>query len=245
MAASWDHSFPLLIISLALIRGFTLLPTTSYAAGTIPTRPERSPDSSSDSFVVDPSDYGENETTVTPFSPDEGTTHEGPLQLCDYNLCLENQRPCAELKAATGCLCPGFTPHDQIPQVPTLRSVSWSGSEVVVWWCAPTSNITGFIVTVGGQEKQRFGLERRSGGVGNVDHITEVCVIAVNEVGESESACSMYQPRDSSLPLIAGLIGGALGFLLLLLLMVILLWRHKRQRKQETSISMHDTAATQ
>lgn len=84
---------------------------------------------------------------------------------------------------------------------------------------------------------------RRSSGLGNIGYNTEVCVFAMNDAGQRES-CTTYQPKDKSLPLKAGLIGGALGFLLLLLL-AVLLWRHKRQRKQEASISMHDTAEAQ
>uniref|UniRef100_A0A3P8Q4L5 Uncharacterized protein n=1 Tax=Astatotilapia calliptera TaxID=8154 RepID=A0A3P8Q4L5_ASTCA len=167
----------------------------------------------------------------------------GTLKQCDYDPCLEGQISCFELAASSNCLCPGFTLNNVPPEAPKLSSVSWNGSEVVLQWCTPYSFVTAYVVTVGGQERQKFEEDRRSGGVGEVGNIAEVCVVAVNDAGASEGSCMMYHPRDNSLPLTAGLIGGALGFLLLLLL-AVLLWRHKRQRKQEATISMHNTAET-
>ncbi|XP_070773506.1 leucine-rich repeat neuronal protein 4 [Enoplosus armatus] len=243
MAASRDLPFPLVIVCLALIRGCAPLPTPSRVAGTHPVSPLRPRWFSTEALVLPPDDYYEDDT-VTPILPKRVSPVEGTLTRCNYKPCLEGQIPCADLAASTGCLCPGFTLYDVAPEAPNLKSVSWNGSEVVIQWCAPSSHVTAYIVTVGGQERQTFGKDQRSGGVGDIDHISEVCVVAVNDAGDSDGSCLMFQPRDSSLPLKAGLIGGALGFLLLLLL-AVLLWRHKRQRKQEASISMHDTAETQ
>lgn len=238
MAASRDLPFPLAIMCLVLIRGYSPLPTTSGAPGMSPMRPLKPRGFSTD---VSFEDYSQYEELVNTILPETVPPNGGTLTRCDYNPCLESQIPCA---ASTSCLCPGFTPQNEAPEAPILRSVSWNGSEVVIWWCAPYSYVTAYIVTIGGQDSQKFGKDQRRGGVGNIDHISEVCVVAVNDAGRSDGSCQMYQYRDSSLPLKAGLIGGALGFLLLLLL-VVLLWRHKRQRKQQASISMHDTAETQ
>lgn len=191
--------------------------------------------------LSDVEDYSQYEDTVTTVKPKAVPTHGGTLRQCDYDRCLEGQIPCSMLAASNGCLCPGFTQHTEIPDTPSLKSVSWNGSDVVVQWCEPYSYVTTYIVTVRGQERQRFGKDRRSGGLGNIDNVSMVCVVAANDAGESGSSCKMYQVEDSSLPLKAGLIGGALG-LLLLLLLAVLLWRHKRQRKQEASISRLDTA---
>ncbi|KAM4545029.1 LRRN4 C-terminal-like protein [Odontesthes bonariensis] len=199
--------FPLVIMCLVSIRGYCPLPTTSGVPGTYPK-----------------GDYYDYEDTVTPLSPGGGS-----FQRCDYNPCRESQIPCEELSASDRCLCPGITLHHQPPGAPDLKSVSWNGSDVVLRWCEPYSHVTSYIVTVGGQEKQRFTREQRSGAVGEIDDIAEVCVMAVNEAGESDRSCMMYQPKDNW-ALTAGLIGGALGFLLLLLL-VVLLWRCRRQRK--------------
>lgn len=241
MAASRDLPFPLAIMCLVFIRGYSPLPTTSGAPGMNPLRPLRPRGFSTEASFED---YSQYEEVVNTILPDTVLPNGGTLERCDYNPCLESQIPCAQLAASTSCLCPGFTSQNEAPEAPDLRSVSWNGSEVVIRWCAPYSYVTAYIVTIGGRDSQKFGKNQRRGGVGNIDHISEVCVVAVNDAGKSDGSCQMYQFRDSSLPLKAGLIGGALGFLLLLLL-AVLLWRHKRQRKQQASISMHDTAETQ
>ncbi|XP_059207082.1 LRRN4 C-terminal-like protein [Centropristis striata] len=226
MAASRDRAIPMMIVCLVLIRG-------SQSAGKIPMR------HLTEALVLNTGDYDDYTATV----PSVVTTHRGTKERCDYDPCRENQVPCANLSLSTHCLCPGSTLHNQVPDAPQLKSVSWNGTEVVVQWCAPYSHVTRYVVTVGGEERRTFREDQRSGGVGEVEHITEVCVFAVNDAGDKES-CLMYQPRASSLPLTAGLIGGALGFLLLLLL-AVLLCRHRRQRKQEASISMHNAVETQ
>lgn len=243
MAPSRDFPLPLAIMCLLLIRGYSPLPT-SEVAGIDSMRPLRPRGFSTGAPSLTSEDYSQYEDIVTSTLPNAVPPSGGTSKRCDYNPCLESQIPCAQLAASTRCLCRGFTLHNVAPEAPELRSVSWNGSEVVIWWCAPYSHVTAYIVKIGGQERQKFGKDQRRAGVGNIDHISEVCVVAVNEAGVSDGSCKMYQFRDSSLPLKAGLIGGALGFLLLLLL-VVLLWRHKRQRKQQASISMHDTAETQ
>lgn len=243
MAASRDLPVPLVILCLVLIRGCSALPTTARVAGMDPTRPLTPRGFSTEDFVLPSDDYYDDITvsqiTLSTVSPNAGTPGQ-----CNYKPCLEDQIPCPDLAASTGCLCPGFTPHNMVPEAPNLKSVSWNGSQVEIQWCAPNSYVTAYSVTVGGEERHRFRKDQRRGGLGDIDHISKVCVVAVNDAGDSEGACKMYHPRDSSMALKAGLIGGALGFLLLLLLGV-LLWRHKRQRKQEASISMHDAVETQ
>ncbi|XP_031724983.1 leucine-rich repeat neuronal protein 4 [Anarrhichthys ocellatus] len=244
MAANRDLAFTLGIVCLVLIRGYSPLPTTSQLAETNSTRPLTPRGFMTETFEFPTEDYSQIEENPVTLPRNTASPYEKTPKRCDYNSCLDSQIPCAALATSTGCLCPGFTLHNKVPNTPTLKSVSWNGSEVVARWCAPHSYVTAYIVKVGGQERQRFRKDQRSGGLGDMDHNTEVCVVAVNDAGDSERSCLMYPPRDSSLPLTAGLIGGALGFLLLLLL-AVLLWRHKKQRKQEASISMHDTAETE
>ncbi|XP_034057187.1 leucine-rich repeat neuronal protein 4 [Gymnodraco acuticeps] len=244
MAASRDLPFPLAIVCLVLIRGYRPLPTTSQLPGTHPMSTQATRELSTESFVFREDDYPDDEVTVTPITQSKVSPHGQKTEKCKYNPCLESQTPCTELAASTGCLCPGFTLHNVHPQPPTLTSVTWNGSEVIVQWCAPYSHVTAFNVTVGGEQRQTFGKSRRKGGVGDIEHISEVCVMAVNDAGHSQGSCSMFEPRDRSLPLTAGLIGGALGFLLLLLL-AVLLWRRRRQRKQQASISLHNTTETE
>lgn len=178
-----------------------------------------------------PEDYGDLDYTTTSSVPIIPTNER-----CDYKPCLEGQPSCYELATATGCLCPGFTLNNVPPEAPHLGSVTWNGTEVVVGWCEPLSDVSGYVVTVGGQERHKFSREKRSGGIGQVENVVQVCVSAVNDAGESGLSCAMYRPEDRSLPLTLGLVGGALG-LLLVLLLVVLVWRRRRQRKQEAHIT--------
>ncbi|XP_035034804.2 LRRN4 C-terminal-like protein [Hippoglossus stenolepis] len=244
LTASRVLPFPPVIVCLFFISGCSPLPTSSQVADTNPMGPLRPHGFSTKALRLSTEDYDELEDKVTTIVPRRGLTDVRPPQRCNYDPCLEGQISCSVLRESTKCSCPGHTLHNQAPEAPNLRSVSWNGSDVVIQWCAPYSYVTTYLVTVGDQQQQIFGKEKRSGGLGILENIAEVCVVAVNGIGSSPGSCMMYHPRDSSLPLTAGLIGGALGFLLLLLL-AVLLWRHKRQRKQEASISMRDTADTQ
>lgn len=225
MAASARLPVPLMIVGLVFIRGFSFLPTA----------PARTRILTPWMATEDYSLY--EDVTTSPVTPAPDTGSRVP---CDYKPCLENQVPCAQLASATKCLCPGLTPQNEIPEAPDLRSVSWNGSEVVARWCAPNSHVTGYHVTIGGQERTKFGKERRSGGVGAVDDVSKVCLVAVNDAGESRESCKMYQHGGSGPSLRAGLIGGALGLLLLVSLLVVL-WRRNRRRKQQASITMRGT----
>ncbi|KAM6907151.1 leucine-rich repeat neuronal protein 4 [Xenentodon cancila] len=220
------------LLCLVSIRGYCSLPTTAGVGGTHHEDPR----------VVSDNYYDYDDPT-TPVASAGATAKDGVIQQCDYSPCREKQIPCEQL-ASTGCLCPGFTLYDRTPSPPDLRTVSWNGSEVVLHWCAPYSYVTSYIVIVGGEEKQKFESDQRRGALGEIDHITDVCVAAVNDAGTSDWSCMMYQPSDNKLPLTAGLIGGALG-LLLLLLLVVLLWRRRRQRKQEVRVSMSNSAGRQ
>lgn len=244
MAAAWDLSFSLIIMCLVFFRSYSSLPTASQDTEAHSMRPFRPHRFSTESLKLPPDDYYEDVETVSPVIPIRVLPDKGTFKPCDYSPCTEGQTPCLKLAAATSCLCPGYALHDTPPEAPNLRSVSWNGSDVVLKWCAPYSHVLAYVVTVGGQERQTFGEDKRSGALGAIDHISQVCIAAVNEAGPGKGTCMMYQPKDNRLPLTAGLIGGALG-LLLLVLLAVLLWRHMRQRKYEASISVHNTAESQ
>ncbi|XP_029375509.1 LRRN4 C-terminal-like protein [Echeneis naucrates] len=237
MAPSKILPFPLGIICLLFIGGFCPIPTTAGGTGTNP----RPSGSLAKAQMLSTEDYYDLDDPVTPNSPIR-MSKPTLTERCNYNPCLEGQS-CKVLADSTGCLCPGLTLPSVAPEKPNLKSVSWNGSQVVIEWCAPNSYVTAYVVTVAGKERQKFGNNRRTGAVGMIDHTAKVCVAAENDSGISDGSCMKYQPGDSSLALKAGLIGGALGFLLLLFL-AILLWRHLRRRKQEVSISMRSTALT-
>lgn len=233
-ACFWDLSLPLAIIIFLGI-DISALPMTSLPPDIDPLEAVTLLGSPTEGFVLVSEDYEDYTVApATPFVPKNGG------EKCVYNHCLENEPPCFELATLTGCLCPGLTLHNVPPEVPELESVIWNGSDVIVKWCAPLSFITGYVVTVGGQEKHAFGSESRSGSIGEVENLVQVCVSAVNDAGESHASCTMYEPTETSVPLKVGLIVGFLG-LLLLLILVVLVWRRRRQRKQEANISLGDT----
>lgn len=217
-----NHPFLLVIICLLSIGGHGPL---NLSAGTgIPPRGPAYPTE----------DYDDLDDTSTPVVPVKKTTNAVTYSRCDYNPCREKQTPCEVLATSFSCLCPGFSLDNQRPDRPSLRSVSWNGSGVVVQWCAPYSQVTAYVVTVGGGNKQTLKEDQRSVVLDQIDHKAEVCVVAKNSAGDSDQSCMEYQPTNNSLPLTAGLIGGALG-LLLLILLVVLLCRRRRQKKQEAT----------
>lgn len=229
MAGRWDLPLPLMII--CLLRSLSSLPTISQPPEFDPLDAVTLLGSPTEGFVLVTEDYGELDYTTATSVPVIPTNER-----CDYKPCLDGQPSCYELSMTTGCLCPGFTLNNIPPEAPPLGSVTWNGTEVIVKWCEPLSDVSEYVVTVGGQDRHTFDATKRSGGIGQVDNVVQVCVSALNEAGESRPSCVMYQPEDRSLPLTVGLVGGALG-LLLVLLLVVLVWRRRRQRKQEAHIT--------
>ncbi|XP_006642843.2 leucine-rich repeat neuronal protein 4 [Lepisosteus oculatus] len=152
-------------------------------------------------------------------------------QVCDYDPCRHEQTPCAALREASGCLCPGVSGPTVTPEPPRLREVVQQGSEVRVHWCAPTSTVERYWVTVEGGAPLVFGERSRVAALAG--GMYEVCVAAENGAGRSAPSCSLPQATaDASLALQAGLIGGALLLLLLLSLGGLLLWRRRRAHRR-------------
>lgn len=232
MAPNAGPLLPLVITCLVFVGGFSSLPTAPGRTRSLLTAPFQNTE-----------DYSQYED-VTPAAPLTPAPGDGAYEPCDYNPCLEDQVPCADLAAATRCLCPGLTPHTQLPDPPDLRSASWNGSEVVIRWCAPSSHVTEYRVTVGGEERGKFGKEQRSGGVGSVEDVSNVCLVAANDVGESDASCVMYQGGGGGVALKAGLVGGAV-VLLLLAALLLLLWRRKGQSKERLGAATSGAADAQ
>uniref|UniRef100_A0A3B3U013 Fibronectin type-III domain-containing protein n=1 Tax=Poecilia latipinna TaxID=48699 RepID=A0A3B3U013_9TELE len=126
-----QRPFPLVIVCLLSIRGFSTL--SSAGTGVPPRNP-----------VIPVEDYDRLDETSTPTM----TTSTGTVPWCDYHSCRENQTPCEDLAASHGCSCPGFSLPEDHPLSPSLRSVTWNGSAVVVHWCAPSSYVTSYFVTL-------------------------------------------------------------------------------------------------
>lgn len=221
MAAGPTRNLPFsaLIICLLCTRAFCLLPTPPRGTGTPP-------------HGSYPDDYEDYEDTVAPTAPAEGSPKPGGHQRCDYDPCRDEQPPCDALSKSTGCLCPGFTLYNELPDAPKLTSVSRNGSGMVVQWCAPYSHVTAYMMTVGGHQTHLFKEGRRRVSLNKIAGEAEVCMVAVNDAGSSDRSCMRYQPEENRSPLTAWLIGGG-GGLLLILLVAAMLWRHRRQDKQE------------
>lgn len=236
----------LVVLILAAFKDFTSLATPSPVSepspnSTSPLRPRGPGDIRPDDYYEDL--YG----TATTSQPSVVPHASEEPQPCDYNVCLEQQPPCDQLAASSGCLCPGVSLNREAPEAPTLDGVSKEGTEVVARWCAPYSDVNYYMVTVGGQERLEVAQDRRSVVVGQIESGVEVCVVAVNDAGGStpgEGSCLIYEDSgDSSLALKAGLISGALGFLLLLAL-ALLIWRHRAERKAGARISTEQSQST-
>ncbi|XP_071194029.1 LRRN4 C-terminal-like protein [Salvelinus alpinus] len=241
MSANKDCPPPLIIILLALLNGSSSFAAPSDVSwtnhtATLPLRPNGD---TYDLLQLHSDDYYDTFTdppSHPPPAPSQGTNP----QPCDYDPCREQQPPCSQLAASSGCLCPGVSGPHAAPEAPYLKRLSMDGSGVVVQWCAPLSFVTHYKVVVGALEPLVFGVDQRSGTVMGMGQGAEVCVVAVNYVGVSErqeGSCTMYEPPgDSSVALKAGLIGGSLG-LLLLLSLAVLLWRHRARRKADARIT--------
>ncbi|KAJ8337943.1 hypothetical protein SKAU_G00369090 [Synaphobranchus kaupii] len=236
MAATAIPSLSLLIISLLLLNGYLANPTKApdgnYTSAKPPVTPFRI------RYVTALTDYDykedEEENIRTHNSQPQAPTQK-TSQPCDYDPCQDQQVPCSQLSALSGCLCPGVTGPQERPEAPSLGKIVQEGSETVVTWCAPPSTVSSYRVTVDDGQPLVFGERLRRAALGELEAGTRVCVEAVNKAGASgpsPGSCREYEPQGgggSSLK--AGVIGGGLGFLLLLSLAALLLWKYNTCRK--------------
>lgn len=200
------------------------------------TRPRfRPPGSSMDYY----SEYEDVSTEPPSSSPTDSEYPED--NRCVYDMCIEQQGTCRDLARATGCLCRGLTGSQDPPSQPSNVKVSQEdGKGVEVHWCAPTSIVTHYIVSVEGKDKvteRNLKVEdkKRSAVLGDLAAGEIVCVEAVNNAGVSgkdSQSCMTYEPKtsDSGLALKLGIIGGVMG-LLAVVIVAVLLWRHKKRMR--------------
>ncbi|XP_048375467.1 LRRN4 C-terminal-like protein [Sphaerodactylus townsendi] len=115
-----------------------------------------------------------------------------PPPHCDYHHCRHLQVPCAELKNAHGCLCPGLTSPDVAPEPPHLQTVHISEGGISLYWCAPSSPVekyhvmyqaVGEAIESGPALNSTFRLATISGLLPDKQYL--VCVIASNQAGHS------------------------------------------------------------
>uniref|UniRef100_A0A3Q4AI18 Uncharacterized protein n=1 Tax=Mola mola TaxID=94237 RepID=A0A3Q4AI18_MOLML len=233
----WNLAALLLFLNASLLPISHLL---TQAASTLPpvTRPRilfLTDVDSDDSY----DEYDENDNSTPKALPSVKTSlSHGKLQLCQYNPCLENQEPCAQLSGKTGCLCPGVSGADMPPHAPIinmLRPVTYGedSGKVEVQWCAPSSVVSEYRVVLQGSEGEplEFQATRRSGLVGFLAAGDRVCVEAVNAAGHStpsDFSCRRYNPPNSSdHQLLWGIVGGGVTLLLLLIITTVILKKYQ------------------
>lgn len=165
--------------------------------------------------------------------------HQAP-KLCHYDFCLENQEPCGQISAKTGCLCPGVSGGDQPPHSPRIQELvpitrGGDRGKIEIRWCAPSSVVTGYKVLIEGGEVLEFEDVSRRGLVRSMEVGTNVCVEAVNSAGHSipsDFSCMRYEhPESSDHKLLAGIIGGGVALLLVLIIAAVILWKHQMRKK--------------
>ncbi|XP_054454085.1 LRRN4 C-terminal-like protein [Anoplopoma fimbria] len=161
-------------------------------------------------------------------------------QFCHYNPCLENQEPCDQISARTGCLCPGVSRADVPPHAPRIQqllpiSEGDDRGKVEVQWCAPSSVVSRYRVVIEGSETLEFQDVSRRGLVESLEVGTKVCVEAVNSAGHSspsDFSCMRYAPPESSdHKLFALVIGGGVALLLLLIMAGVIVWKYQMRKK--------------
>lgn len=195
-------------------------------------------------------DYDEDDISENHSSPPEVLSSiktsvlQGKQQLCQYNPCLENQEPCAQISAKTGCLCPGMSGAHVPPNAPRINvllpiSEGEDRGKVEVQWCAPSSVVSRYRVVIQGRERDalEFQASSRRGLIGSLEAGDKVCVEAANNAGysiSSDFSCKRYNPPDSSdHKLLAGVIGGVV-FVLLLIIAAVILWKYRLSQKART-----------
>lgn len=170
-------------------------------------------------------------------SANKPSVHQEPPEPCKYNPCLENQTSCDILKQQTGCLCPGISKSTEPPNAPQIQDLlpvkeGPNSGKVEVQWCAPSSVVSGYRVTVEGNgSPQEFNDTQRRGFVGYLEVGTKVCVEAVNSAGHSsptEFSCKRYErPTSFDNSLIVGILAGAVILLLLIVIGTVILCKYR------------------
>uniref|UniRef100_A0A1A7WVT5 Uncharacterized protein n=1 Tax=Iconisemion striatum TaxID=60296 RepID=A0A1A7WVT5_9TELE len=179
-------------------------------------------------------DYEDYEDPISRVLPSSMKTPLLRSELCDYDPCKENQEPCNVLTAKTGCLCPGRSGGDQPPHAPRIQALlpvteGENSGNIEVRWCAPSSVVSAYRVTVEGRDGDHleFGDSSRLGLVGHLEVGTKVCVQAMNSAGQSspsEFSCMRYTHSESSdHKLLAWIIIGGVALVLLLVAAVVII----------------------
>ncbi|XP_075692966.1 LRRN4 C-terminal-like protein [Rhinoderma darwinii] len=143
---------------------------------------------------VDYDDYDYNEDK----DDDDEVFTEPPhfsFEACPYDRCKHLQIPCGEIQKRSGgkCLCPGISGSSVLPDSPRLKQVIPGQAGIGVSWCAPLSTVQSYRVVYGtpegpleigpllNQSYRFFSITNLLPGTAY-----RVCVIAINDAGESQ-----------------------------------------------------------
>lgn len=177
-------------------------------------------------------------------------SHQEPPQLCQHNPCLEDQPLCADLSQQTGCLCPGFSGASEPPHSPRIHGLlpvkeGPDSGKVEVQWCAPSSVVAEYKVTIEGNGSPlEFQNSKRRGVVGYLEVGTKVCVEAVNRAGHSipsEFSCKRYEPPTTfDHSMMVGVLAGAVILFLLVVTGAVLLCKYRicQRTKRDSNDSL-------
>lgn len=189
--------------------------------------------------------YDDHSSPPEEVFPAKTTVLRRSREFCEYNPCLENQQPCAQISSRTGCVCPGVSGAHQLPHAPRLKEFftiaegDHKGS-IEVHWCAPLSVVSKYRVVVEKRDRPtlEFSHVSRRGLVGSLEPGDKVCVEAVNNAGSSspsEYSCSRYDndAHVSDSKLLIGLIAGGVALLVLLIVVPVILVKYKACKKMK------------
>ncbi|XP_060116403.1 LRRN4 C-terminal-like protein isoform X2 [Heteronotia binoei] len=184
-------------------------------------------------------DYFTMDPLETPRSPQTPPPH------CDYHHCHHLQVPCAELRRASGCLCPGITSPDVAPEAPHLQTIHISEAGVSLHWCAPSSPVEQYHVTYqvvgeasasGPALNSTFRLATISGLLPDKQYL--VCIVASNQAGRSltddgqreHGPCRLIRTPPRQMPYVYVAVG--LAAALILVVISALVWHFCVRRKK-------------
>nr|XP_056709440.1 LRRN4 C-terminal-like protein [Euleptes europaea] len=177
--------------------------------------------------------------------PEMPRSPQMPPPHCDYHHCHHLQVPCAELRKASGCLCPGITRPDVAPEAPHLQTILVSEAGVSLHWCAPSSPVEEYHVMYhavgeasesGPALNSTFRLSTISGLLPDKQYV--VCVVASNRAGHSPTddgqqehgPCRLVHTPPRQMPYVY--VAAGLAATLILVVISALVWHFCIRRRK-------------
>lgn len=114
---------------------------------------------------------------------------------CPFDRCKHLELPCSEIQKSTGgkCLCPGISGRSIPPDAPHLNVITPGQTGLSVSWCSPLSTVQGYRVLYGPPEGplEKGPFLNQSHRLFSIPNLVpgmkyRVCVVAINDAGESQ-----------------------------------------------------------